>query len=356
MESKMEIADDCKYYKGDIPCKFHKIDRRKCKCSDYVKGGKRILIIKLGAPGDIIRTTPIVRKLRVEFVNCEITWITETPPLLNGVVDFVLGFDFSNIVRLMADHFDVLYNFDKGKGACALANLIRADIKKGFKLLNGKCSPFDEGAVDKWLTGLDDDLNLGNKISYPEEIFKIAGLPYSKEKYLLPKVDIVKDIPCIKKPVIGLNTGCGLRWKTRLWSEKKWIDLSRQLIENNYSVILLGGKEEHEKNLRIAEKSKANYFGYFPLLKFVGIVDKCDLIVSQVTMTMHIAIGLGKKVVILNNIFNKNEFELYGLGKIVEPEIECLGCYKSECEKNCMDEIRIESVFNTTLNLLQNHS
>ena len=37
-------------------------------------------------------------------------------------------------------------------------------------------------------------------------------------------------------------------------------------------------------------------------------MDQCDVVVSQVTMAMHIAIGLGKRLILMNNIFNRNEF------------------------------------------------
>jgi len=52
-------------------------------------------------------------------------------------------------------------------------------------------------------------------------------------------------------------------------------------------------------------------------------------------MTLHIAIGLGKQVILLNNIFNKNEFYLYEKGTIIEPKLSCVGCYKKEFDENC---------------------
>ena len=66
----MHVKTDCKYFKGDIPCVYHKKEGVKCNdsCKYYYpkinkKMKKRILIIKLGAIGDIIRTTPILRQL-----------------------------------------------------------------------------------------------------------------------------------------------------------------------------------------------------------------------------------------------------------------------------------------------------
>ncbi len=56
---------------------------------------------------------------------------------------------------------------------------------------------------------------------------------------------------------------------------------------------------------------------------FINLVSNMDLVVTAVTMAMHITLGLEKKIVLFNNIFNKNEFELYGLGEIIEPENKC---------------------------------
>jgi heptosyltransferase-2 len=62
-------------------------------------------------------------------------------------------------------------------------------------------------------------------------------------------------------------------------------------------------------------------------------------------MALHIAIALDKKLVLFNNIFNRNEFELYGLGEIIEPDVECLCCFKGECDQKCMDLIKPSKVF-----------
>ena len=66
------IKTDCRYFRGDIPCKPHKnynahcIDENNALCSYYDKITEKILIIKLGAIGDVIRTTPLLTKLKQE--------------------------------------------------------------------------------------------------------------------------------------------------------------------------------------------------------------------------------------------------------------------------------------------------
>ena len=117
-------------------------------------------------------------------------------------------------------------------------------------------------------------------------------------------------------------------------------------------VLLLGGPDEHEKNKKIARKSGASYLGHFPLQKFINLVDQCDLVVTAVTMAMHITIGLNKKIILFNNIFNKHEFELYGLGEILEPEMECDCYFSPTCPDECMRSLRVDTVFETCTRLL----
>jgi heptosyltransferase-2 len=104
--------------------------------------------------------------------------------------------------------------------------------------------------------------------------------------------------------------------------------------------------------MKIATAAKAKYFGHYPLKQFINLIDQCDLVVTAVTMAMHITIGRGKKIVLFNNIFNKNEFELYGLGEILEPEYECTCYYSPTCPNNCMQYLYPERVVKSVRQLL----
>lgn len=247
---------------------------------------------------------------------------------------------------LIAEPYDLLINLDKDKEACALSHLISAKTKKGFTLRNGRCVPIDRDTEHKWLTGLSDRLNRENTKSYLEEIFEICGYKFSGEEYILPTELLKKKnyLMTRNKKVVGLNTGCGERWKTRLWPTGYWIELAKKLLKCGMEVLILGGPREHEKNIVISEESGATYLGTFPIDEFVSIVNQCDLVVTQVTFCLHVAIALKKKIVLMNNIFNKNEFELYGLGTIVEPDVDCKGCFKNRCEKDCMSIIYTDTI------------
>ncbi len=107
--------------------------------------------------------------------------------------------------------------------------------------------------------------------------------------------------------------------------------------------------QENDKNIFLCEVTGAKYFGVYDIKTFINLVNKCDVIVTQVTMSMHIAIALGKKLVLMNNIFNPNEFELYGSGEIIGPRKECKCYFLPKCtnkEYQCMDYLMPEDVFN----------
>jgi heptosyltransferase-2 len=61
---------------------------------------------------------------------------------------------------------------------------------------------------------------------------------------------------------------------------------------------------------------------------------------------MHIVTALRIPLVLMNNIFNPNEFYLYNNGIIVEPTSGCDCYYGNTCkrERNCMQDISVEMI------------
>jgi ADP-heptose:LPS heptosyltransferase len=343
------IKTDCRYFRGDIPCAPHKSYSVHCSdCRYYDKTDEQILIIKLGAIGDVIRTTPLLRKIKAIKPSAQITWLTYTPEILSKKwVDRILPVTVENLELLKCVEFDWLINLDKDAVAIALTKSVNAKKKTGFTTDKfGHAEPIaTEAEKHKWLTGLFDDLNKENKKHYVEEIFDICGFEFNNEEYIVEKSESRESFGVDnKKKVVGLNTGCGGRWTSRLWPEEYWIELAQKLLKGGYEVILLGGLQEHEKNLNIQKASGAKYFGHYPLNEFIHLVDYCDTVVSAVTMAMHLTIGLQKNLILFNNIFNKNEFYLYNRGAILEPDFECDCYYSPTCKNNCMQYLKPEKV------------
>lgn len=348
------VHADCRHFRGDIPCRPNKAHGYTCpECPAYAPVQQRILLIKLGAIGDVVRTTPLLRRLRQEYPGCYITWLTLTPAILpQQEVDEILKFDFASALQLMARRFDVAINLDKEKEACALLLKVEAGRKFGYTLreTDGVPWPQNEQANHKFLTGVFDQLSLENQKPYVQEIFELCGFDFQGEEYIFDTHDDKgynwSALPT-GRPRIGLNTGCGDRWTTRLWSDEKWVALITQLQQAGYAPVLLGGEAEDARNRRLHTDTGAAYLGTFPLPQFINLLHQMDGIVTQVTMAMHISIALRKPTILMNNIFNPYEFDLYGRGQLVQPDKQCMCFYRGSCQlgTSCMEDLPAEKVF-----------
>jgi lipopolysaccharide heptosyltransferase III len=366
----LKYRSECLHFRGHVPCVPHKDKGVHCDgCPDFVERRGRILLIKLGAAGDVIRTTPLLDPLLAHYPHHALTWVTDFPELVPRVVPDRMAMTPENLLWLSQTHFDLVINLDKDRQACALAAGVSCGQLIGFTLgADGLCQPATEGVTpemaraveNKFLTGLFDDANQACTLTYPEEIFNICGYEFQGQEYVLdrpfpvPNFDL-PDEGADSGMLIGLNTGAGGRWTSRLWPELYWEELAIKLKAKGYEVVLLGGPQEDAKNKRLAHAAKVHYLGHFDLATFIGLMDRCHLIVTAVTMAMHIALGLGKKLVLFNNIFNPHEFELYGRGVLLQPEQECTCFFQPRChnEHFCMETLHPDAVSEAVVKLLE---
>lgn len=357
-----DVKFDCRFFRGDIPCKPNKLRGKICNtCDEYAPIKTRILIIKLGAIGDVIRTTPLVSRFKKEYPDAHISWITLTPDVVPlSLVDKVYPFDFKSIYSLTHQKFDIAINLDKDHEACSLLNDVYAIEKYGFSLRDGQVYAINHLAEHKLLTGLFDQLSQTNTKNYLEEIFEICNFDFQKEEYVL---DIKQDYfdkwktlheKANGKKIIGLNTGCGSRWLTRLWPEQNWIELIKRLQNNGYFPLLLGGKDEDEMNRLYAEKTGAYYPGTFTLPQFFSLSAQCNVILTAVSMMMHIALAAKIPLALFVNIFNPHEFELYERGIMIQPTTGCDCYFGNSCtrENHCMNDISVDQVYQDLIKLL----
>ncbi|MFZ9949706.1 MAG: glycosyltransferase family 9 protein [Gemmobacter sp.] len=166
-----EVKFDCRHFRGELPCTPNKLSGCICtNCTHYDKITKRILIIKLGAIGDVIRTTPLVEKYRTLYPGCHITWITHTPDILpKKEIDSILSFSFTSVYTLSHKHFDIAINLDKDQEACMLLADINAIEKFGFIWRDGHLNTANNLAEHKIITGLfDNESKINTKRRSPQ--------------------------------------------------------------------------------------------------------------------------------------------------------------------------------------------
>jgi ADP-heptose:LPS heptosyltransferase len=349
-----EVHFDCRHFRGEIPCRPNKLRDQVCpSCDSYDPVQTRILIIKLGALGDVIRSTPLITRFREVYPGAHITWITHSPAILpKDRLDKIYSFDHRAVYSLLHQRFDVAVNLDKDLEACSLLADVQAETKFGFTLKDHHIAAATPHAEHKLITGFFDNLSKANTKNYLEEIFEICGLDFRGETYILGANPVLADrwktlrAQAGGKKIIGLNTGCGKRWLTRLWPEAYWLQLIRELQQEGYFPLLLGGPDEDARNKQYAAETGALYPGTFSLEEFIALSSHCDVVLTAVSMMMHIAIGLKIPLVLFNNIFNRHEFELYGRGVIVEPESGCDCYFGNTCsrERHCMKDLPVATV------------
>src|SRR5437016_7822252 len=116
-----EVKFDCRFFRGEIPCLPNKLRNKVCTCDEYQKIETKILIIKLAALGDVIRTTPLVTRFKKKYPSCHITWITQSPDILpKDKIEKILPFDFKSVFLVTHQDFDIAINLDKDQEACQL--------------------------------------------------------------------------------------------------------------------------------------------------------------------------------------------------------------------------------------------
>jgi heptosyltransferase-2 len=334
----------------------------------------KILVIKLGAVGDVLRTTPLLRGLKRKYPRNSLTWLTlkESRDLLqnNPFIHRLLFYGPQALRKLKLESFDIVICLDKEEEATALATELEAKRKIGFGLdkKTGKLAPLNKESLYAYKLGICDELKFRkNRKTYPEIIFEMAGLKYRNDEYILNieakdkayARGLISRLGLNSRAlIIGLNTGAGNRFANKAWTESGFVQLIRLIRTRTRALpLLLGGPQETRRNAGILLKSSGLAYEAgcnHSLGQFAAIVDCCALVVSGDTTAMHIAIALKKKVVALFGSTCSQEIELYGRGKKIFPDIKCRPCYKRECARriNCMNSIRPDEVFQAIKSLL----
>ncbi|MCX7919343.1 MAG: glycosyltransferase family 9 protein [bacterium] len=357
---------DCRYFVGEKPCKFKVV----CQgCSHYAPVSERILIIKLAAIGDVLRTTPLLTGLKKKYPRSFITWLTDpgAAELLNNIpeLDRLLRYNGAEtLTRLLVERFDILICLDKEVRATGLAMLVNAQDKIGFGLNQfGTIFPFDTRSEYAFELGVNDELKFRlNRKTYPEILYEMVGLPYHKEEYVFQLAESSWQKAKEKAKqwkfaptdlIVGLNTGAGSVFATKKWTISGFIKLA-ELIYKKYQpkvkLLLLGGPEEIGRNQEILKNSRVPLIDTGTdnsLTDFSGLINLCDIVITADSLAMHLAIALKKHVVALFGPTVAQEIEFYGRGEPVIARADCAPCYRQKCNQliSCMDRLEAKTVF-----------
>lgn len=320
----------------------------------------RILIIKLGAIGDVLRTTSILSGLEERYHPEVIDWITK--PLAKEVL---LNNPFINKIILLEDGgsvgpYGLVIALEDEFETCKLASRINPDKIIGAFLKDGKIAYtpsawFDMSAISSYGIDKANALKKRNKKTFQQHMADLLGIKVGPYIFRLTAEEIEYGEKVVRgkgigksEKIIGINAGAGKRWPLKALSVEKSIDLVKKIKKDlGFASLILGGEEEKERNKIVAGETGMPDAGIHSLRNFSGIINRCNLVISSDSLAMHFAIALQKRLVVFFGPTSPDEIELYGLGKKVFAAKDCLVCYKRQCDQkpNCMDELSVDRLF-----------
>ena len=329
----------------------------------------KILIVKLGAVGDVVHTLPALHSLRKSFPHAFIAWAVERKSMDviigNPDLDEVIIFERKEFQRVFkTDGLFVAYRFFAAFAAklkeynfdlaIDFQTLFRSGIitlssgaKKriGFDkwrelnrlFTNYRVKAVNRHTVDKYLELVAAAGGRGDgspvKIVYsPEDASYIDS--FLREKELA------------NRPWVAINPGAS--WTSKLWPVERFAALCDILEDSGIPVVVIWGPGEEQlvEGIVGAACSKPNVAPPTSIKQLACLLERSSLYVGGDTGPMHMAAVMGTTVV---GIFGPSDPERngpYGDGHmILQADIDCIKCWKKSCSSmECMNNVSAEDV------------
>jgi ADP-heptose:LPS heptosyltransferase len=286
-----------------------------------------VLIIKLGATGDVVRTTPLLRRF-----DGPVSWVTAKGnlSLLEGIDRPVRCVSWEDRTRIADTAYDLVINLeDDLETSRFLKNLkfkqlFGAHLDRNERLAYTSDSRdwFDLSLISAHGRQEADRLKLLNRRTYQELIFAGLGLGFSGEPYYLPPPQ-----PTGLRGHVAISATAGAVWPMKKWAYYE--ELKKELESAGLTVNVLQTRPR--------------------LLEHLADVQGHSCLVSGDSLPMHLALGSGVRCV---SIFTcTSPWEIYGYElqqKIVSPLLEKF-FYKRDYNQSATAAISVEQVMNAVI-------
>jgi ADP-heptose:LPS heptosyltransferase len=259
------------------------------------------LIIKLGATGDVVRTTPLLKKM-----EGDIHWITAAKnlPLLNGLAKSLHPLPWEQRETAIHRRYDLVINLEDTLPVAQFARALKfkqifgsyVDAGGHLKYTEDARGWFDLSLISRFGRENADRLKLNNRRTYQDLIFDGLKFLFLGESYLLPapvETGLVGDV--------AISPCAGPVWPMKNWAG--YGELKEQLESEGLVVNVLPERAT--------------------LLEHLADVRNHRCLVSGDSLPMHFALGVGTSCVTLFNCTSPWEIHDYSLQhKIISPRLE----------------------------------
>lgn len=340
------------------------------------QGLMRLLILKTGALGDVLRSTSILPGLSEAHGDLDVTWVTapaaEALVVSHPLVQRVLCVDPGDRravadlgESLQGESWDWVLSFDDEEPLCRLASSLKTIklsgaylTKAGDRAYTDDVAPwFEMGLLSRDGKDEADRLKVQNQRSHPQIFASMLGIEMGAPEFPLPDKALTAAASFAADSslrrggiVIGLNTGAGGRWRTKAMAEDQVLGLAARLhaaLDGHVTFLMLGGPDELERNERLgaglaaAGQSVVHAGSANSLADFAARLSLCDLLVVSDSLALHIALARKVPMVSFFAPTSAAEIELYGLGEKVLSTAPDYCSYRPDADNSTITAERV---------------
>jgi lipopolysaccharide heptosyltransferase I len=347
---------------------------------------RKILVLRLSAVGDVIRTLPAVKAVKTHFPFASITWIVEEPskaliesqPEIDEVILFprqrwsdgirslkggwrTIGEVRTFVQSLRNRRFDLVLDFHGILKSGLLSFLSGSPRRVGFVRKSSKEGNFLFSNIkvklpNERISRFERNFNLlkGMGLEAPPKDYSLFIPPEDKE-YV--KSFFNQLFPPLKRPSIAIHAGTSPKTLYKRWLPDQYAQLADRLVrELKATVLFTWGPGELDWVKRIQKRMKeSSVLGphTLSLTQLGEFYRHCDLYVGGDTGPMHIASLMGIPVVAIYGPTDPVLNEPFGPHKKVVKDVGCNPCRDRSCKRlKCLEEITIDDVFKATREVL----
>ena len=345
---------------------------------------RRILIVRLTAIGDVVRTLPALSTLRREYPRAHIAWVVEDKAagVLEGHphLDEVIVFERKKIVAALrnplefhrgvsmfvrfvrsvrAGKFDLVLDFHgilkSGVIAAISGSPRRVGFEKEFvKEFNHFFTNEKAPLSDQRLPRVERNLELVGPFVSAENVTDRPALGLS-DAHRKKADGFIREKFGDSSPLIAIHPGTSRELK--MWPERRFAELCDMLAESlGASVIITWGPGELEGAEAIRSLAKsAPVIGARTdsLLELAAFLERCDLMVTVDSGPMHIGSAVGTPVVA---IFGPTDIQVnapyWPPVEVVAADIECRPCDENCVSARCMEDVTPREALDAARRLL----
>jgi len=319
---------------------------------------KSLTLIKIGALGDVVRTSYIVNTLKRNF-NYDITWITDEScsDLLkyNPNIDRVLYLDSelpkeTDILICLEDQYQYVKLSNQIKYKKNIGSYI--DDNNLVKYTDDARDWFDMSLISNFGINIANELKKKNTKSFNEIFSKVLNIQVSDIKpefFYSKKYNSPVSSNRGENKVIGLNLFAGKRWpskeisintvKSLLSSISNYLD--SQTIDYSYILFCDDSNIHRAGDIVLPNKKIIIKNTNLNVLDFSANVKNCDYIITTDSLGMHLAIANNVNHLSFFSPTSANEIDDFGYAKKVVSTSEDYCSYKPYTDNKSLSYTRL---------------